>query len=311
MALSLIQDTIDSLVDLAEQGAIDPWDVRVIEILDRYFQGLQTSLLGTTGKTAYDIHLSQSAQAFVSAALFVLLKANRIALEATDPDAFNGDDNPDGDPDWAEVLNDEPALLPTPKNLEQLLKRRGSPGPMRQRRVSLQEMIDQLQEVAEILAARPKRPPRQKRLSRSQKAKAIRHLAHQENLAETAAALEAAIAIARQQHFPHGPIPFDHLAIATSTPVPPSDDPNHPLAPAARQRRHDRVGTLWGLLLLASQGKVDLQQDQFYGDIHIHPLSPAPTDEATTRRDRPAPPKQQLELLPPMEIKIKNESEET
>jgi segregation and condensation protein A len=304
MALSLIQDTIDSLVDLAEQGAIDPWDVRVIEILDRYFQGLQTSLLGTTGKTAYDIHLSQSAQAFVSAALFVLLKANRIALEATDPDAFNGDD-PDGDPDWAEVLTDEPAPLPTPKNLEQLLKRRGSPGPMRQRRVSLQEMIDQLQEVAEILAARPKRPPRQKRLSRSQKAKAIRHLAHQENLAETAAALEAAIAIARQDLFPHGPIPFDHLAIATTTPVPPSDDPDHPLDQPTRQRRHDRVGTLWGLLLLASQGKVDLQQDQFYGDIHIHPLAP-PAPEA-----QPNTPQQQLELLPPVEIKIKNESKET
>ncbi|MEM9245380.1 MAG: segregation/condensation protein A, partial [Cyanobacteria bacterium P01_F01_bin.153] len=35
MAASTLQETITSLIDLAEQGQIDPWDVRVLDVLDR------------------------------------------------------------------------------------------------------------------------------------------------------------------------------------------------------------------------------------------------------------------------------------
>ncbi|MGD1851631.1 MAG: hypothetical protein ACFCBU_13890 [Cyanophyceae cyanobacterium] len=37
------------------------------------------------GKTSYDVHLSRSAQAFVSAAMLVLLKANRLTLDEFPP----------------------------------------------------------------------------------------------------------------------------------------------------------------------------------------------------------------------------------
>ncbi len=36
MTLSLAQDAISFLIDLAERGEIDPWDVKVIDVIDRF-----------------------------------------------------------------------------------------------------------------------------------------------------------------------------------------------------------------------------------------------------------------------------------
>lgn len=156
MAGLVIQETIASLIEMAEQGSIDPWDVRAVEVLDRYLDQLQRAIepvAGQMGKAAYDVHLSRSAQAFVSAALLVLIKANRLTL-AEFPPLTEGDD-------WeeeAEAAIEAIARGRLPLHLEQCLKRRGVAPQTGQRRVSLGDMIEQLQQVASLLATQPARP---------------------------------------------------------------------------------------------------------------------------------------------------------
>ena len=41
MAASLAQNAIALLIDLAERGEIDPWDVKVIDVVDRFLSQLQ------------------------------------------------------------------------------------------------------------------------------------------------------------------------------------------------------------------------------------------------------------------------------
>src|SRR4028118_56492 len=84
-------EAIALLIDLAQRGEINPWDVQVIEVIDRY---LSTVALGNdTDLGRCDADLSQSGQAFLWASMLVLLKAdtlNRLEeveeLELTDID---------------------------------------------------------------------------------------------------------------------------------------------------------------------------------------------------------------------------------
>ncbi len=79
-----------------------------------------------------------------------------------------------------------------PLHLERHLRRRAAAPPLKRRPVTLQELIDQLQQMAVQLGETPL-PPRVLRprsQSRSQAAKAIAHLAHDENLTEIATRLE-------------------------------------------------------------------------------------------------------------------------
>ena len=269
MAVLALRETITSLINLAEQGQIDPWDVRVLDVLDRYFQQLQqmvdTGQAGI-GKTSYDVHLSRSAQAFVSAAMLVLLKANQLTLDEFPPapEIFEDEIEP--------LETEQNGQVKLPLKLEDCIKRRGVAQPVQERRVSLQEMITQLQEVAQIMASQPKRK-RKRRPSRSQKVKAIRQLAHQENLAEVAAVLQDSLALYQRRH-PNTPwIPFDGLV--QEMPRESLVSEAHPEDDDRQARKRDRVGAFWGLLLLASQSKVELKQQMLYGDLYIHPLTDA------------------------------------
>jgi len=56
------QEAIALLIDLAQRGEIDPWDVQVIEVIDRYLSEL--ALLNAAEPGRRDADLSESGQAF-------------------------------------------------------------------------------------------------------------------------------------------------------------------------------------------------------------------------------------------------------
>ncbi len=129
-------ETITLLIHQAEQGEIDPWDVQVIEVIDRYLE-----LMAPESRVrGYEADLSQSGQAFLSASMLVLFKANTLMQlqSAADAQAVTLDE---------ELLESEDGLLhPTPRlPLEHHLRRRPAAMPPPKRRVTLQELIDQLQ----------------------------------------------------------------------------------------------------------------------------------------------------------------------
>ncbi|MBE9094457.1 segregation/condensation protein A [Tychonema sp. LEGE 07203] len=261
--LEAISEGIAILIDLAERGEIDPWDVKVIEVFDRCLSQLTNTCEADPSKDFSD--LSHSGQAFLYASMLVLLKAESIVL--SEPPA-----NPESDEAALEDA-EQSGGRHLPQHLERQLRRRGVAQLPQKRPVTLPELIEQLQlmKAAMEQTVAPRRRPTSK--MRSQAAQAIFELAHQENLVETASELERFLTergseIAEgwldleqllelwQHHDWHSPVDPD--------PPPPTGEVDLP--------NHDRVGIFWALLLLSAQSKVELHQEEFYQDLKIRAL---------------------------------------
>jgi len=263
--LETISEGIAILIDLAERGEINPWDVKVIEVFDRCLSKL-TSARDADSSTDF-ADLSHSGQAFLYASMLVLLKAESIVLSESPA-------NPD--------LPDEAALEDAahsggrhlPQHLERQLRRRGVAQLPQKRPVTLPELIEQLQlmKAAMEQTVTPRR--RQSSKMRSQAAQAIFELAHQENLVETASELERFLA-ERGPEIDEGWLDLEKLLELwphhdLHSPV----DPELPVSIGeVHLPNHDRVGIFWALLLLSAQSKVELVQEEFYRDLKIRALS--------------------------------------
>lgn len=269
MALSLAQNAIALLIDLAERGEIDPWDVKVIEVIDRFLSQLQPVQTHTADRSRYETDLSQSGQAFLYASMLVLLKADTLArsesddLEETAPEEF--------------LMADDLAHRPLPVKLEQQIHRRAVARPPQNRRVTLPELISQLKLMAATISEQEPRRARSRRprpQSRKQAVRAIAQLAHQENLSEVAAALEQFLG-EHWEHISQGKewLDFELLlgwwSTSEARQATTMQDSDH--APSAQG---DRVGVFWALLFLSAQSKVELSQEKFYQDLKVRSLSP-------------------------------------
>ena len=269
MPLALAQDAITLLMDLAERGEVDPWDVKVIDVIDRFLSELNPTI--GTGRELYEANLSQSGQAFLYASMLLLLKAENL----TQTDLSEAEDTEEEFADCGEELGS--AL---PPYLERRLSRRAVAQPPRRRRVTLKELITQLQTIAAALEEAPvrRRPPARPQ-SRKQAIRAIAQLAHQENLSEMALVLEQFFA----EHWASTALAQDWLdfelllemwaQIKSQSSNPDLDNE----AEATASPQHDRVGVFWALLLLSAQSKVELLQEEFYSDLKIRLLEPPPT----------------------------------
>ncbi|MGI0494582.1 segregation/condensation protein A [Alkalinema pantanalense CENA528] len=266
MALSLARDAIAFLIDLAETGEIDPWDVNVIDVIDRFLNDL--SPFAANNRNQYEANLSQSGQAFLYASMLLLLKA-----DSMNPTAQPADD---GLLEEGEFFDDDSlGLAALPMNLERRLRRRAVAQPPKRRRVTLQELIDQLEIIAAALEEGPrerKKVRRPKPHSRSQAIRTIAQLAHQENLTEMAVMLEEFFVehwdtLSRGQDW----IDFDLLLeFWLATRAQSSEQLHRHIV--TDERTHERVGVFWALLLLTSQSKVELSQESFYQDLRVRTL---------------------------------------
>jgi segregation and condensation protein A len=263
MALSLAQDAIALLIEMAERGEINPWDVNVIDVIDRFL----TQLAPATGRELYEANLSQSGQAFLYASMLLLLKAEsltQVQVIAAPEDYI--------EEDYLDDLAIGPSALPA--NLERQLRRRAVAQPPQRRRVTLKELIDQLQLIATALEANePKRrSAKRTKVPRAQAIKTITQLAHQENLSEMAVAIEEFL-----QHYwntvSQGADWIDfELVLEFWVELKAQGKLNIPPDPHAHAENHERVGVFWALLLLSAQSKVELAQEEFYQDLKVRSL---------------------------------------
>lgn len=249
------QETIAELIDLAQQGEINPWDVQVIDIIDRYLSELAFQP---------DPDLSESGQAFLWASMLVLLKAETLGAEEETA---------------AEVLPPEEIDLDftrnyAPQYLERHIRLRPVPQTLPQRPVTLQDLIIQLQEIQGEMDTKLRLPRRRPPSKGS--LKAALELAHQENLTETAIALEALLQEWWRSH-PH--IEFINLDDLVGLWRENQPEPNLVNHGAHRSENSDRVGIFWALLLLTAQSQVELFQADFYQELQIRPCSPAISQE--------------------------------
>lgn len=271
MVLSLAQSAIALLTELAERGEIDPWDVQVIEVIDRFLSELTPSDTVDISRATYEADLSRSGQAFLYASMLVLLKADTLVrAESSEVEALEEGEFLDP----GELMEAQ-----MPLNLERRLRRRAVAKPPQNRRVTLQELIEQLELMAAtITEATPRTRPRRPRpQSRSQAVRAIAQLAHQENLSEVAAALERFLAtqwlkISQGEDW----LDFDLLLeIWSGAGQKELDLPG--LSPDSHHSSTgDRVAIFWALLFLSAQSKVELSQEEFYQDLKVRSLAELP-----------------------------------
>jgi segregation and condensation protein A len=249
MSESFAENAIALLIDLAQRGEVDPWNVDVVAVFDRFLAELSLT-------SSQD--LATSGQAFLYASMLVLLKAETLAgFERTDEvieEAFDSlaDDNPLWD------------AGPLPFNLEHHLHRRPVALPFPKRRVTLGELIQQLELIAVAVDRQSRRIPTRKvvRPSKLQAVKAISQLSHPENLAEVAAEVDQIL----QSQKPGDWLSFDTLL----------------------GLKNDRVGLFWAMLLLSAQSKIEVEQESFYGGLRIRRLPPAPIAEVPHLEPFPA-----------------------
>lgn len=251
------------LIDLAQNGEINPWDVDVIRVVDRFLSEL--GLLESEAQSAATpADLPQSGQAFLWASMLVLLKADTLQQQELELPI-------EPEPDYDESQTTARLL---PNRLEKLLRRRAAAPRIPKRRVTLAELIEQIEHIAQEINREPTtRPKRQ--ISRKQAIEAITQLAHAENLTELAAGLQQLLSERTCTDSEAAEIDLEQLLVwwrdhqitqSPSTQASASEDSDHKL---------DRVGVFWALLLLASQSKVELSQEKFYQDLTIKPLAPA------------------------------------
>ena len=260
MPLDLLTQNADSgarlairlLQDAAERGDIDPWDVDVIPVVDGFLDQLKQRIdvpkkisqhLSKNGGS-YEIDLAQSSEAFLAASVLVGLKAEVLESEMfpVDQDIEDDSDFSFGDQGWL----DESFQLPL-RPERHLFRRPVAPPPFR-RPVTLGELINQLENIAESLKndeLHSRRRLRQKKLSDREVIAQVSSLAHREKLPETTAAL--AIFINDWEQALHW-VDFELLVQKWKE------------NSASKDLDTDRVGVFWALLFLCSQGKVEIDQ---------------------------------------------------
>lgn len=273
MALSLAQNAIAFLIDLAEKGEIDPWDVKVIEVIDRFLKTLTATPVKqeTQGRSPYEASLSESGQAFLYASMLVLLKADTL-VRAEESEA---------DLEVEEFLEEgEFEDAPLPRNLEQRLHRRAVAAPPQKRPVTLQDLIEQLELIATVMEAHEPRA-RKRRAGPQPKRQAVRaiaQLAHQENLSEIAEALEVFL----DAYWDELEEVLDWIDLEALLEFWPKFRPDNLESHADHSEHeayiHEKVGVFWGLLFLSSQSKVELHQENFYQKLSVRNLKKLPPE---------------------------------
>ena len=252
------------LQDAAQQGDLDPWDVDVIAVIDGFLDQLKQRIevprqveeaLKRRGGS-YERDLADSSEAFLAASVLVGLKAEVLEASTFPPqpgveEMFEADFADQG---WLDPSFD------IPRHPERHLQRRPVAPPPLRRPVTLGELIEQLESIAEQLESDEldmRRRQRQKRYSNKEAIAQVAALAHREKLPETTAAMgvflngwEAALQW----------VNFEQLVVQWND-------------IADEDLDKDRVGVFWALLFLSSQGQVELEQmDSLHGPIRLKRL---------------------------------------
>lgn len=267
MTGSLAQNAIALLIDLTKQGEIDPWDVQVIEVIDRYLSKL--AQVHDAGRVEREAALSESGQAFLYASMLVLLKADNLARSES---LVDEPEPPEEEGEMLEAIDEADSNLPV--HLERQLRRRAVAPTPKKRRVTLQELIEQLQLMSMAMETEPRRRSKRHGGSRStaKTVRALTELAQQENISEIAAALEQFLAT-HGQELSVGQDWLELEQLLERWTTTPDRIPRSASGSGSAIKQHDRVGIFSALLLLSAQSKVELAQEVFYQDLKVRAIA--------------------------------------
>ena len=243
-------DGIEILVNMAKQGKIDPWNVDIVEVTDKYLMHLFQS-------TAQNLRLTGRTLLF--AAILLKLKSNVLEgidvldFEPQHQDEFNYDDEM--------PLDYEEEYIPTNNviSIDEVLQRRTSVRLNHNRVVTLRDLIRQL-EFYEMLDKKQSLKNAHERAKRRVQNYArlspddIINLAHDEYIENGVQRLKANLSeiLSRQDK-----IELNELTLLGM----------------------DKISAYISLLFLTVESDYDLEQDEFYGDLYVIKREENPAEE--------------------------------
>ncbi len=262
------------LQDAAERGDLDPWDVDVIAVVDGFLDQLHQRItvprLAAAVGGSYEQDLAETSEAFLAASVLVSLKAEVLEASTLPPEPLL-EDPFDTDPDGAGNGWAGDAAQALPRRPERHLWRRPVAPPPLHRPVTLGELIQQLEDIAERLeqeGPQGQKRQRSRRFSEQAAMEQVANLAHREKLPETTAALSGFL---RQWPAAERWVSFERLVEAWSEAVSGRE--------AGEDLDSDRVGVFWALLFLCHQGRLELEQEGgLFGPLQLRALAAAPSN---------------------------------
>ena len=234
-------DGIEILVSMAKQGKIDPWNIDIIDVTDKYLTHLfqsKSQNLRLTGRT------------LLFASILLKLKSNILeGLDITsfeEPEQYNldYDDDDDSQLDYGEYVPTNNVV-----SIDEVLQRRTSVRLNRNRVVTLRDLIRQL-EFYEMLDKKQSLKNAHERAKRRVRNYArlspddIVNLAHDEYIEQGVERLKANLSeiLSRQDR-----IELNELTLLGM----------------------DRISAYISLLFLTVDSDYDLVQDEFYSDLYV------------------------------------------
>lgn len=232
---------IEILIKLATSGEIDPKNIDIIDVTDKFLKAIAA---------VPKENLRQSGKILFHASVLLRMKAEAMLAAAVAVDA--ADDFIDFDEDDGSISSDlsEPRQL-TLLDLERALVRKANNRQNRQRKVTLDQLIDALREAEKIEKTRQAREPRQRiELAGQHEANDVGDLldlAHDEDIEDTISRVEQILASAIGE----GEL-VQLLRIIQLL-----------------GGHGDWVDAFLAVLFLSNAGKLTLEQKEFYGPLFV------------------------------------------
>lgn len=235
------KDGIEILVNMAKRQELDPWNVNIVDVTDKYLQHLvelKQNNLRLTGRT------------LLFAAVLLRLKSD--VLEGIDPlmlepEAIAEFEDDYDDPDFQdmETLASRANIIP----IDEALERRTSVKLNRKRVVTLKDLIKQLEFYEELERKRSlknahERAKRRIRSYANLTAEDIINLAHDEYIEDSVKRLYCLLEKLFESN--------EKIELAE-----------------LESAGMDKISTYIALLFLSADGRVNLVQDEFYSELYV------------------------------------------
>lgn len=229
---------IGILVDMAKAGKIDPWNIDIVDVTDKYLAHLfemKAQNLRATGKT------------FLFASILLRLKSN--VLEGNDIFDFEDENQDDYELTDDEIIDNYEPPTNNVISFNEVLQRRTSVKINRNRTVTLKDLIRQLEfyemlEKKQSLKQAHERAKRRVRNYANLSAEDIVNLAHEEFIENSVQAIQAKL----EKIFNKEEKIELHELVSIGM---------------------SKVTAFIALLFLTAEGKCDLEQDEFYSDLYV------------------------------------------
>jgi segregation and condensation protein A len=238
-------DGIEILIKMAESGEIDPKNVDIIDITDKFLKAIAA---------APKENLRQSGKILFHACVLLRMKAEAL-LAAANAELDHGDDFLDFDEDSGQLIYDSAnqvvARQITLQDLERALVRKASTRKNRERKVTLDQLINALREAEKIEKTREERQPKA-RIDLSghhavNDVDDILDLAHDEDIEDTIDRIDRML--------------IEYLQTGEMM--------NLIQVIKLLDRHGDWVDAFLAILFLSNAGKITLEQETFWGPLHI------------------------------------------